>query len=93
MNYPDGYDFHDPQHQCKIPVVQAIAQGVPANFGMYIASQVRKALEGNLDMLDDSNADVVFQHHCRHKYSTFTKEAFHETKDLFEMPNAKTLTK
>lgn len=46
MNYPDWYDFTDSNNECKIPVIQAIAQGVPANFGKYAAMQVMLAFEG-----------------------------------------------
>lgn len=59
MNYPDWYDFGDPANECKIPVVQAIAQGVPANFGKYAATQVRLAFEKKQALADDG-ADVVF---------------------------------
>lgn len=59
MNYPDWYDFSDPKHECKVPVIQAIAQGVPANFGKYAAMQVRLAFEGKQDLANE-NAEVVF---------------------------------
>lgn len=69
MNYPDWYDFSDPKKECKIPVMQAIAQGVPANFGKYVASQARLGLEGKLKTLDDSDSvDIVFQNHSRHMF-------------------------
>lgn len=77
MNYPDWYDFSDPKKECKIPVMQAIAQGVPANFGKYVALQVRLGLEGKLKTLDDSDSfDIVFQNHSRHMFQKFTKNEF-----------------
>ena len=76
MNYPDGYDFTDPNKECKIPVTQAIAQGVPANFGQYIATQVRLALEGKHHMIEDQNVDIVFQQHIQHKYDMYKASEF-----------------
>lgn len=77
MNYPDWYDFNDSKNECKVPVIQAIAQGVPANFGKYAAMQVRLAFEGKQDVADE-NAEVVFQHHSKHKWSSFTFAEFNE---------------
>lgn len=59
MNYPDWYDFSDVRNECKISFIQAIAQGVPVNFGKYAAMQVRLAFEGK-HALADENVDVVF---------------------------------
>lgn len=76
MNYPDWYDFTDPEKKCTIPVLQAMAQGVPVNFGKYIAMQARKALEKKLELLDADEAAVVFQNHSSHKRCWFTSEEF-----------------
>lgn len=88
MNYPDWYDFHDPDKKCKIPVTQAIAQGVPANFGKYIAMQARKALEKKLKTLSTLDTTVVFQHHSAHKLSEFTSAEFMALSGLDLKPNA-----
>lgn len=72
MNYPDWYDFTDEKHECKIPVIQAMAQGVPANFGKYAAMQARNALEHKLATAGDESAVMSFQHHSKHMMSTFT---------------------
>ena len=80
MNYPDTYDFTDPNHECKIPVTQAMAQGVPANFGYYIANQVKLVLENKLDYYD--TGEIVFQQHVVHKYKTFSKEEFLQLNEL-----------
>ena len=71
MNYPDEYSFHG---VCSIPVGQAMAQGVPANFGQYISEQAKLALENKLDYYE--SGDVAFQHHTRHLYNLYTKEEF-----------------
>lgn len=71
MNYPDSYSF---EGKCNIPVIQAMAQGVPANFGQYIASQAKLALENKLDSYPDG--DVVFQHHTKSLYNLYSKEEF-----------------
>ena len=82
MNYPDWYDFTDEKHECKIPVTQAIAQGVPANFGKYAAMQARLALESKLETLDDENAVMTFQHHLQHKMSSFTLNEVNSLNEL-----------
>ena len=88
MNYPDWYDFTDKEHECKIPVTQAIAQGVPANFGKYAAAQARLALEGKLDFNDDVDAVMSFQHHCQHKMSLFTRDEVKEMKEVALKPDS-----
>ena len=76
MNYPDEYDFTDKDGQCCIPVTQAIAQGVPANFGEYISSQVKMALDGDLEYRSNENIDVMFRDHLKHKYVEYTYDEF-----------------
>ena len=72
MNYPDEFSF---KGKCSVPTIQAMAQGVPANFGYYISSQARLALEGKLDVLD--NNDIAFQHQSsKQVYKTYSKEEF-----------------
>lgn len=86
MNYPSWYDFTDEHNECKIPVAQAMAQGVPVNFGKYAAMQARNALEGKLQQVEDSNAILSFQHHSKHMMSTYALDeldALHEL-DLSE---------
>lgn len=82
MNYPDWYDFHDEKNETTIPVTQAIAQGVPANFGKYIASQVCLGLKHELNEIDDNSIDVVFQNHTIEKYKEFTKDEFMKLSEL-----------
>jgi site-specific DNA-cytosine methylase len=75
MNYPDTYDFSDPNNECKIPVSQALAQGVPANFGKWIAEQVHKALDGKLDSIDLDDS-VIYQDHIKQKYTIKSIDEF-----------------
>ena len=89
MNYPDWYDFTDPNNECKIPVSQAMAQGVPVNFGKYIASQARKALEKKLNVLDSPSTVVVFQNHSSHTRSLFTSDEFKAMSELCAKKDAK----
>ena len=74
MNYPDEYDFTDPENKCKIPVCQAMAQGVPANFGNWIAEQIYLALDQKLDVIE--NVEIVFQDHIKEKYIKLTIDDF-----------------
>lgn len=71
MGYPDWYDFTDKNNECTIPTTQAIAQGVPVNFGKYIANQVANALNNKLDTLDDTSIDFTYQDHIKEVLSTF----------------------
>lgn len=82
MNYPDWYSFEDEGHACKIPVSQAMAQGVPVNFGKYAAMQARLALEGKLSSIERDDAVMAFQHHSQHKVSAFTLDEVNEMKEL-----------
>lgn len=78
MNYPDDYDFTDPTGKCKISSRQALAQGVPANFGKWIAEQVALGLAGKLKNSNDSSIDVRYQQHISNKYSEFTFDEFNQ---------------
>lgn len=61
MNYPDDFEFFD---ECKVDVIQCIAQGVPANFIKYISNEVKGALLGNREKIKEAeNSTIVFQHH------------------------------
>ena len=71
MNYPDDFDF---SKKCKVPVTQAMAQGVPANFGQYIANNIRKALQGELNAFVEG--EVCYQHHIKHRYVTYNRSDF-----------------
>lgn len=82
MNYPDWYDFSDAKGECSIPVSQAMAQGVPVNFGRYAAAQARLALENKLSIINDNNVVLSFQQHSKHKMSTFTIDEVNAMKEL-----------
>ena len=75
MNYPDSFDFSDPENKCKIPVEQAMAQGVPANFGEWIASQVKSALDNQCQYCEE-NFEIVYQDHIKHSKKNFTTDEF-----------------
>lgn len=83
MGYPDWYDFTDPKHECTIPTTQAIAQGVPVNFGKYIASQVALALQAKLDISDGNDGQLVYQDHSKRMMSRFTIEELDSITHLF----------
>ena len=91
MNYPDWYDFTDPEKKCKIPTTQAIAQGVPVNFGKYAAMQARNALEGKLNTISDDGVVLSFQHHSKHKISTFTLDEVNSISSLETKSDSNTL--
>jgi site-specific DNA-cytosine methylase len=70
MTYPDGFDFTG---VCKVPMRQAMAQGVPVNFGKYVAEQAMLGLDGKLECIE---AEIVFQDHLKSKYETFSLDEF-----------------
>lgn len=71
MGYPDNFEFFP--NTCKVPIIQSIAQGVPAPFVKYITSEVMQALEGNrlLDLESDDKI-LIFQHHNHKKWKAFS---------------------
>jgi len=85
MGYPEEFDFSG---KSNIPVYQAMAQGVPVNFGKYIASQAKLALENKLPTV---KGDIVFQHHIKHLYSIFDKEEFNNLEFLDVKKNSSKL--
>lgn len=93
MGYPDEYDFSNSDNICKIPVSQAIAQGVPVNFGKYIATQARLGLEGKLEMNSNKNIDIVFQHNSAYKYDEYTISEFNNLTFLDSSKSSKNLKK
>jgi len=71
MNYPDDFIFYP--ETCKTPVIQCIAQGVPANFVKYIASEVKEVLNRNREFISDSaDKAFCFQHYNHKLFKTFT---------------------
>jgi len=72
MGYPDDFIFYPEECQCSS--VQCIAQGVPVNFIKYISAEIKEALEGHRDILND--CDLIFQQHIREKYNKLTKNQF-----------------
>lgn len=82
MNYPDDYDFSDPNKECKVPVRQAMAQGVPANFGKWIASMVKNVLDGNCEFSIFNDCPIVFQDNIKQEYSGFTIDEFNNLEYL-----------
>lgn len=75
MNYPDDFEFVE---DAKVPVVQAIAQGVPANFFNYIANEVGQALLGNRAILPTDDTVVVFQNHISGLYRMYNLDEIQE---------------
>lgn len=75
MNYPDNFEFVE---DAKVPVVQAIAQGVPANFFEYIANEVGQALLGNRAILPTDDTVVVFQNHINGLYRMYNLDEIQE---------------
>lgn len=82
MNYPTDFEFVE----AKVPVVQAIAQGVPANFFQYIANEVGQALLGNRPSLPVSNKCVVFQDNVKKLYKPYDLDDIEES-NCFEITN------
>jgi site-specific DNA-cytosine methylase len=61
MGYPDDFIFY--QKECKTPIVQCIAQGVPVNFIRYISKEIKKSFNTNSFI----NGDIVYINQCNPK--------------------------
>lgn len=73
MGYPDDFIFYP--DECETEIIQTIAQGVPAGFVEYIVTEIREALKGERQMIEDSEDKVLsFQHHTKEVYKAFKKE-------------------
>ncbi len=80
MNYPDDFIIHEGG---ETPIVQCLAQGVPANFVKYIATEVKEALAGNRDFIEDSEDKILsFQHHTKMKRDIYTQDEVNELTQL-----------
>lgn len=89
MNYPDDFILHE---GCKVPVIQCLAQGVPANFIKYIAGEIKEALQGNREFIEDSEDKILnFQHHTKMTYETFSQEQIDELTELDSTANSSKL--
>lgn len=76
MGYPDTYIFVD---DCETPIIQCIAQGVPAEYFKWISGEVKAALEGRRK---SKSSEVIYQHHVPMFAQSYTKEEFLLTKDV-----------
>lgn len=91
MGYPDDFVFYE---ECKTPVIQCIAQGVPANFVKYVGEEVKEALANNRSFDPDSSEKILcFQHHTSKKYNLFSPEELELLTGLEATKSFKNLTK
>lgn len=58
MGYPDDFIFY--QNECKTPIVQCIAQGVPVNFIEYISKEIMNSFNTNEFM----EGEIVYINQC-----------------------------
>lgn len=81
MNYPDDFILYP--NECETPIIQCLAQGVPANFITYIASEIKEALSNNRELLEGTEDKVLnFQHHIKMKYESFNQNQIDEMQFL-----------
>lgn len=89
MGYPDDFEFFP--NECQTPIVQCIAQGVPAPFVKYITGEIMEALNGNRTIIKNSEDKTLnFQHHTHKKYKAFTHN---ELKNMKLLDSDKTFEK
>ena len=79
MGYPESFDFSDPDKECKTPYNVAMAQGVPVNFGKWVAGQVKNGLDGKLTTFP---VDIVFQNNISEMYQTYSVSDFNKLDQL-----------
>lgn len=77
MNYPDDFEFVE---DAEVPVVQAISQGVPANFFEYIANEVGQALLGNRETVYAADDIAIFQNHINKMFRVYNLEDIENSK-------------
>lgn len=71
MNYPDEFEWFP--NECKINIIQNIAQGVPANFVEYISTEVKETILNNRELIEDSkDKNLIFQHHTHELWKSYT---------------------
>lgn len=85
MGYPEDYVFLD---NLKVPYLQSIAQGVPAKFLEWIASEVKNKLEHIEEYkgIIPSEYDIVYEHLASGKteMAYYTIDTFKETDKITE---------
>ena len=81
MGYPDDFILYD--KECKTPVVQCLAQGVPVNFFAYITNEIKEVLSGNRELIDNSENKIIsFEHHIKMARELFTQEQINSMTSL-----------
>lgn len=85
MGYPDSFDVSDPKKECKVDFRVAMAQGVPVNFGKWVAKSADAALDGKPLRFVDS--DIIFQNNSTGYLQKFTSAQFQDMEKID--PNAK----
>ena len=76
MGYPDDYIFYT--DECKTPIVQCIAQGVPVNFIRYISKEIKDSFKTK-EFID---GDIVYINQCNPnniRTKTYSREEFSHT--------------
>lgn len=79
MGYPDNFIFYP--NECKTPIIQCLAQGVPVNFVKYITNEIKEVLNNNREFIN-YNGIVCYQEHTTNKAKLYTYEDLINNKDL-----------
>ncbi|MNR20082.1 C-5 cytosine-specific DNA methylase [compost metagenome] len=70
MGFPDDFIFYPEKSETEI--IQTLAQGVPAQFIEYITSEIKEAINGERELIKNSNDAILsFQHHSKEKFKVF----------------------
>ena len=81
MGYPDDFEWFP--NECKVEIIQNIAQGVPAPFVKYVTSEIKEALLNNRPIINDTEDKVLcFQHHTKKKYKALSFKDLNEMNQL-----------
>ncbi|MFW6008066.1 MAG: DNA cytosine methyltransferase [archaeon] len=81
MGYPDDFEFYP--NEINLPIIQNIAQGVPAKFIKYITTEIKESLLGNRKLIENSEDKVfIFQHHTHNVWKSYTLEESNTIKKL-----------
>ena len=79
MGYPDDFQFYP--DGAATPTLTCIAQGVPARFVEYIATEVRAVLNNQRPLLK-IREPLCFQHHTQGFYRPYTLDELYQEVEL-----------
>ena len=79
MGYPDNFIFYP--DECKTPIIQCLAQGVPVGFVEYITNEIKEVFNNKREFIE-GNDILCYQEHTTNKAKLYTYEDLINNKEL-----------